>query len=376
MRRAPERAGSSTSRLIRIRDSDPVGSVPADVAPPASTGCGGAAFRAAALPAYREMPGDRTRAGQRGSRVFDGFADFAVEVDGVGIRGRQGGDPNAPVLLLHGHPQTHVMWHRVAPALARRRRVVVADLRGYGDSGRPGAGAGPEWGSKRRMARDAVELMERLGHPRFDVVGHDRGARVAARLAADRPERVGRAMLLDIAPTLDMYEGADRAFATAYWHWFFLIQPAPLPERLIAADPRAYVEGVLGGRHAGLAPFPPEALDAYVSALSGAAARAAGICADYRAAATVDLDHDRADREEGRLIRTPLRVLWAEHGVVGRMFDPLTLWRRVAVDVTGRPLDCGHYLPEERPDEVLSEIERFLDAPDPTAPLSRSRLEP
>lgn len=292
--------------------------------------------------------------------TFSGFADLDLRVNGVRLRGRVGGRASRPaLLLLHGHPQTHMMWHRVAAELAEDFAVVAPDLRGYGDSDRPAADEDHASHSKRTMARDCAELMSALGHDRFLVAGHDRGGRVAARLAVDAPDRVDKAILLDVAPTLDMYEGADREFATAYWHWFFLIQPAPLPETLVEADPRAYVVGVLGGRYAGLAPFPPEVLDHYVAGLTGTG-RARGICEDYRAAATIDLDHDRADRTAGRVTSVPLRVLWARHGVIERLFDPIPLWKQVAADVSGRALDCGHYLAEERPDEVVREMRSFF----------------
>ena len=292
--------------------------------------------------------------------MFDGFPDLDVTVNGVRLRGRLGPDRDRrPLLLLHGHPQSHLIWHRVAPSLARDFFPVLPDLRGYGDSDRPPAVPDHSTYSKREMARDCVELMRHLGHDRFDVVAHDRGARVAARLAADHPDRVGRVMLLDIAPTLDMYENTTRAFATAYWHWFFLIQPAPVPETLIGADPRTYVEAVMGSRHAGLTPFPPDVLAEYVAGMTGPD-RVFGMCEDYRAAATIDLEHDRADRAAGRRITAPLRVLWGERGIIGRLFDPLALWRGVADDVSGRSVDCGHYLPEERPDEIEREIRTFL----------------
>jgi haloacetate dehalogenase len=292
--------------------------------------------------------------------MFDGIPELDVTVNGVRLRGRVGPDrAKPPLLLLHGHPESHLIWHKVAPSLARDFFLVMPDLRGYGDSDRPPATTDHSSYSKREMARDCVELMARLGHRRFDVVAHDRGARVTARLAADHPERVGRAMLMDIAPTLDMYETTTRAFASAYWHWFFLIQPAPTPETLIGGNPRAYVEAVMGSRHAGLAPFPPEVLDRYVDALTGVD-QAVGMCEDYRAAATIDLEHDRADRAAGRRITAPLRVLWGERGIVGRLFDPLALWRGVADDVSGRSVDCGHYLPEELPDEIEREIRAFL----------------
>lgn len=297
--------------------------------------------------------------------MFSGFAKLDVEVNGVRIRGRLGPDVGkAPVLLLHGHPESHMMWHRVAPALAENHSVVAPDLRGYGDSSRPPSTPNHSSYSKREMARDCVALMAACGHRRFFVAGHDRGARVAARLAADAPDRIIRAMLLDVAPTLDMYEETSRAFATAYWHWFYLIQRAPMPETLIGANPRAYVEGILGARHAGLAPFPAEVLDHYIAGLDGTD-RARGACEDYRAAATIDLEHDRLDRLNDRKIEPPLRVLWAQHGVIERLFDPLRLWRNVARTVSGRAIDSGHYIPEERPEELIDEMCSFftLDAP-------------
>lgn len=292
--------------------------------------------------------------------MFEGFAELDVRVNGVRLRGRVGGDPaRPPLLLVHGFPESHLIWHRMAPSLARDFFVVAPDLRGYGDSERPPATADHASYSKREMARDCVALLDHLGHDRFAVVGHDRGARVTARLAADHPDRVTRAMLLDIAPTLDMYEGTTREFATAYWHWFFLIRPAPLPEELIGAQPRLFVEQLMGNGSAGLDPFPPEVLDRYVDAMTGPD-RAFGMCEDYRAAATIDLAHDRADRAAGRRIAVPLRVLWGARGIVHRLFDPLALWRGVADDVTGRSVDCGHYLPEELPDEIEREIRTFL----------------
>lgn len=255
------------------------------------------------------------------------------------------------------------MWHRVAPQLAEEFTLVMPDLRGYGRSGRPDPGADHSAYSNRVMAADVVALMERLGHLSFLVCAHDRGARVAARMASDHPDRVRRALLLDIAPTLRMYENTTRDFATAYWHWFFLIQAAPMPETLIGADPKAYIEGVMGGRHAGLAPFPQEVLDSYIESLRGTD-RACGICEDYRASAGIDLDHDRADIAAGRLIEPELCVLWARYGVIERLFDPLSLWGEVARSVSGRAVDCGHYLPEEAPAEVVAEIRSFLGSGD------------
>lgn len=289
--------------------------------------------------------------------LFPGFALRRLNVDGVEINCRVGGQGPA-LLLLHGHPQTHVMWHRVAPRLAERFTVVAADLRGYGDSAKPAAG--DEAYSKRTLARDNVELMRLLGHERFAVLAHDRGARVAHRLALDHPQAVERLMLLDIAPTLAMYRQTDEAFARAYWHWFFLIRPAPLPERLIEADPEAYLKGVMGTRSAGLAPFPPEVLAEYLRCLS-LPGTARGICEDYRASAGIDLAHDQADLDAGRRLELPLRVFWGAEGTVGRCFDPLAEWREVATQVSGQALPGGHYLAEEVPELVLAEALAFFD---------------
>ena len=290
--------------------------------------------------------------------MFEGFAPQRFGHAGVELHARCGGT-GPPLLLLHGHPQTSAMWHRVAPALARRFSVVAMDLRGYGDSGRPDADPRHEAHAKRVMAADAVALMRSLGHARFDVCAHDRGARVAHRLALDAPASVRRTMLLDIAPTLAMYEGTTEAFARAYWHWFLLIQPAPLPERWIDADPVFYLRSVMGRRHAGLAAFAPEALAEYERCIR-IPGSARSICEDYRASAGIDLEHDRADRDVGRVVESPLRVLWAAHGTVGDCFDVLAAWRAAASDVSGRALDCGHYIAEERPDELLAEIDAFF----------------
>jgi haloacetate dehalogenase len=292
--------------------------------------------------------------------MWTDFQPLTLQRDGVTLFARQGGPSDSgrpPLLLLHGHPQTMAMWHRVAPALARKRRVVLMDLRGYGDSGRPAAGEASAAYAKREMALDAVALMRSLGHERFAVLAHDRGARVAHRLALDHPQAVDRLMLLDIAPTLAMYEGTTEAFARAYWHWFFLIQPAPLPERLIEADPIAYLRDGMGRRGGGF--FAPEAWAEYERCIAKPAT-AAAICADYRAGAGIDLVHDRADRDAGRRVSQPLRVLWGANGVVGRCFEPLELWRAVADDVSGRAVDSGHYIAEEAPDVVLAEAQAFF----------------
>ncbi|MDM0080817.1 alpha/beta hydrolase [Variovorax sp. J31P179] len=292
--------------------------------------------------------------------MFDAFTSFDLTRNGVKVHGRIGGR-GAPLLLLHGHPQTHANWHRVAPRLAEQFTVVLVDLRGYGDSGRPPADEAHSNYSKREMALDALHAMRAHGFERFGVLAHDRGARVAHRLAADHPQAVERLMLLDIAPTLAMYENTSEAFARAYWHWFFLIQPPPLPEALIESDPVRYIRSVMGGRHAGLAPFTPEALAEYerCAAIPGSAQ---AICEDYRASAGIDLDHDRADIAAGRRLAQPLRVLWGAHGAVGRSFDVLSLWRERADDVAGGALPCGHYIPEEAPAELLAEALAFFNA--------------
>jgi haloacetate dehalogenase len=291
--------------------------------------------------------------------LFPGFESLTFPTaEGVAIHAVTGGE-GPPLLLLHGHPETHAIWHKVAPALAERFTLVIADLRGYGDSSKPPGGENHVAYSKRVMAHDQLALMQALGHPRFAVMAHDRGARVAHRLAQDHEDVVSRLVLLDIAPTLAMYEQTSEAFARAYWHWFFLIQPAPMPERLIEADPEAYVREVMGRRSAGLAPFDPRALAEYIRCLSASGA-ARGLCEDYRAAASVDLDHDREDRARGLRLAMPVLALWGRQGAVHRCFKPLEEWRQVALDVVGRPLPCGHYIPEEAPGDLLAEALPFL----------------
>jgi haloacetate dehalogenase len=298
------------------------------------------------------------------SALFNAFESRRVPTgEGVSLHALTGGE-GPPLLLLHGHPETHAIWHKVAPALAERFTLVLADLRGDGDSSKPPGGEGHVAYSKRVMAKDMLTLMETLGHPRFAVMAHDRGARVAHRLGLDHPDAVSRMVLLDIAPTLAMYEQTGEAFARAYWHWFFLIQPAPLPERLIEADPAAYVREVMGRRSAGLAPFDPRALGEYIRCLSAPGA-AHGLCEDYRAAASVDLDHDREDRARGLRLVPPVLALWGREGVVHRCFNPLEEWRKVALNVEGRPLSCGHYIPEEAPEALLAEAIPFLSGTSP-----------
>ncbi len=295
--------------------------------------------------------------------LFPGYASQDIATaPGITIRTTTGGKAGAPpLLLLHGHPQTHAIWHKVAPTLGQHFSLVMADLRGYGDSSKPAGDTDHGNYSKRTMAQDMLLVMKTLGHAHFAVLAHDRGARVAHRLAVDHGDAVSRMVLLDIAPTLAMYEQTNEAFARAYWHWFFLIQPQPLPERLIAADPKAYLHDVMGNRSAGLSPFDPRAMAEYerTAALPGTAH---SVCEDYRAAATIDLDHDRADRARGVKLTLPLMALWGAQGVVERCFKPLDEWRRVAHDVQGHTMPCGHYIPEEAPDALLAAVLPFLKA--------------
>ena len=292
---------------------------------------------------------------------MNNLQDFSIaKVQGAaGLLHTRIGGSGPPLLLLHGHPQTHAMWHLVAPALAQRFTVVMMDLRGYGDSIRPASDAEHAAYSKRAMSLDALAVMRHYGFEQFGVLAHDRGARVAHRLALDYPAAVTRMLLLDIAPTLAMYENTTQAFATAYWHWFFLIQPPPLPEALIESDPARYVRSVMGKRHAGLAAFAPEALAEY-ERCAQIAGTAQAICEDYRASSTIDLAHDRADMAAGKKLTQPLKVLWGEHGAVGQCFDVLALWRERADQVTGNSLPCGHYIAEEAPDLLIAQALDFF----------------
>ncbi len=290
------------------------------------------------------------------SALFPGFERRQIDVSGASIKLVQGGTGPA-VLLLHGYPQTHCIWHRIAPRLAKHFTVVATDLRGYGDSSKPAGLPDHSNYSKRAMALDQVEVMQALGHQEFHLVGHDRGARVAHRLALDHPQRVKTLAVLDICPTKTMYERSDRAFAKAYFHWFFLIQPAPFPETLIGADPEYFIKFQMGRRHGGLKVFAPEAMAEYLRCFSDPAAIHAS-CEDYRAAESIDLEHDAADK--ARKIDCPVLALWGKYGVIEQQFDCLAAWRAVAREVRGESLACGHYLPEEQPGEVARQLESFL----------------
>ena len=291
--------------------------------------------------------------------LFPGFTPRLVAAQGTSIHCVVGGE-GPPLLLLHGYPQTHAMWHRVAPRLSASFTVVCPDLRGYGDSGKPTSDASHAAYSKRAMAQDMVEVMRELGFARFRLVGHDRGGRVAHRLCLDHPQCVERVAVLDISPTRRMFRGTDLAFAAAYYHWFFLSQPFDLPERLIGGDPLFYLRRKMGGwGSAGLSIFDARALAEYERCFANAATIHA-TCEDYRAAATIDLAHDDADFAAGRKVACPLLALWGERGVVGTQFDCLADWREVALDVRGRALPSGHYLAEEAAEETLAELVAFL----------------
>lgn len=263
-----------------------------------------------------------------------------------------------PLLLLHGFPQTKAIWSQVAPELAKHFTVVAADLRGYGASSKPHGKADHSTYSKRSMAADQHALMKSLGFNQFFLLGHDRGGRVSHRLAIDFPESVLRLMVLDISPTLTMYENTTMEFAKGYWHWFFLIQPEPIPETMIGANPEYWLKNHMG-RHAGTGIFSPERWAEYLAGASHSEGIHA-MCEDYRAAASIDLIHDREDRTVGRKLQMPLKVLWGEHGLVNKCFKPLDDWKEIAVQVSGKAVPSGHYIPEEIPDMLVAEAKDFF----------------
>jgi haloacetate dehalogenase len=287
--------------------------------------------------------------------MFDGFDVTTIDTGEASIRVRHGGS-GPPLLLLHGYPQTHAMWHAVAPALAEDFTVVATDLRGYGESSRPPSTADHWPYTKRVMARDQVAVMKALGFERFAVCGHDRGARVGYRMALDDPYRVTRLAVLDIVPTGETWRRADAAFGRGYWHWFFLAQPAPLPERMIAASPDGFYRS-----RGGTAFFAPEARAEYERWQRDPATIHA-MCEDYRAAATLDVEHDEADRLRRRRIACPVLALWGARNFLDDWYDVLGIWRAWADDADGRALDCGHYLAEERPEETAAELRAFFAA--------------
>ena len=290
--------------------------------------------------------------------MFEGFEHFQVETNDAEINAVRGGQ-GPPVLLLHGYPQTHAMWHRVAPKLAEDFTVVAVDLRGYGDSSKPFGSEDHATYSKRAMAADGVEVMQSLGLPSFAVIGHDRGGRVGHRMALDHPDRVTKLAVLDIVPTRHVYSTVSKDLATDYYHWFFFIQPYDLPETLIGADPGYYLRKKLGGWGTSLDTFAPRALAEYERCFRDPATVHAS-CEDYRAAASIDLVHDEADWDEGRKVECPLLALWGGRGVMERLYDVEDVWSGYASDVRGGSLEAGHYLAEERPEETAWELTRFL----------------
>ena len=297
---------------------------------------------------------------------MDTFGDLepaVVDTGETAVFARWGG-VGPPLLLLHGFPETHAMWRKVAPLLSRHFTVVCADLRGYGQSGCPPSTGDHAPYAKRAMARDMVAVMAHLGFRSFSVAGHDRGGRVAYRLALDHPTVVQRLAVLDVIPIIEAWEHADARLATAFWPWSLLAQPEPLPERLVMGAPDAVIDDALGGGWGSPpAAFEPDVRDAYVTALRRPQSVHA-ICEEYRAAASMDVEHDAADRSAGRRITSPTLVLWSKSGPLGSWYaeagGPLGIWRRWATDVRGQPVAAGHFFPEEAPDETTSILRAFF----------------
>jgi haloacetate dehalogenase len=290
---------------------------------------------------------------------FPGFSTGTIKTSGTQIRVLRKGT-GRPLLLLHGYPETHLTWRKVAPQLAEQFSVIVPDLRGYGESGKPQDGKRHENYSFRAMAQDQVDVMHHYGHERFLVVAHDRGARVAHPLCLDHPESVEKGCLMDIAPTLTMYQGTNQEFATKYMWWFFLIQPFPVPEHMIGRDAKFYLQEVFGGLNKTPGAIAPDVMNEYERAFSNPDA-IHSTCEDFRAAADIDLELDKADDESGKKIQCPLHVLWGGKNAIGALWDVPATWReKCAASVTGRALDCGHFLQEERPQDLLTELQQFL----------------
>lgn len=291
--------------------------------------------------------------------LFPGFASERIATDRGRIFARIGGS-GPPLLLLHGYPQTHVMWHRVAPELASRFTLVIADLPGYGASDIPPTDADHTPYTKRAMAQTLIEAMQHLGYARFGLAGHDRGARVAYRMALDHPERLSRLAVLDILPTYDYWKKLDRQFALRIYHWAFLAQPFPLPEHLIQANPDEYFKHTLRSwSKSGMDAFDPRALAHYLTPLRDPS-RIHAACEDYRAGAHADFHHDEADFEAGKKITVPLLVLWGASGIAAGASTPLHTWRQRATDVTGGPIDCGHFPCEEAPAATAAALLHFF----------------
>ncbi|MCC6948010.1 MAG: alpha/beta hydrolase [Bradyrhizobiaceae bacterium] len=292
--------------------------------------------------------------------LYPGYESRFIETSAGRIFARIGGS-GSPLLLLHGYPQTNVMWHRMAPALAKEHTLVIPDLPGYGQSDAPEAAPDHSPYTKRAMAQAMVEVMEKLGHQRFALVGHDRGGRVAYRLALDHPQRVTRLSVLDIVPTWEMWAKMDAKRAMKVFHWTFLAQPYPLPEMLIGKAPVEYMEWKMlawNGSDTNSI-FDPRAMDHY-RAFFAQPARLHATCEDYRAGQSTDVAIDDADVKAGRKIECPLLALWGARGIPAQGESPLEVWKRWATKVEGRAIDCGHFLPEENPDDTLKALLPFL----------------
>ena len=304
----------------------------------------------------------RTEIVSRGKSAFvDGFELFDVKLlNDIMLRVAMGGrGDKAPLLMVHGHPHTHVIWRKVAPALSKDRQVILVDLRGYGDSTKPESTPDHRPYSKREMARDLQLLLQSLGIEQCDFVGHDRGGRVGHRFALDWPELVRKAVFIDIAPTATMYERTDKEFASRYFWWFFLIQPEPFPEKLINFDPEYFLRHHIKGQLKIEGTLEENVFQEYLRSYRNPETIHA-ICEDYRAAATIDLADDKVDAD--KRIEAPLHLLWGARGTVGKLYDVAQTWRDKATVVTGRALDCGHSPQEECPQEFLREIRLFLDS--------------
>ncbi|PWU58944.1 alpha/beta hydrolase [Micromonospora globispora] len=289
--------------------------------------------------------------------TFDGFEEFDIPTTGTTIRGRRGG-AGPPVLLLHGIPETHLMWHRVAPQLAERFTVIATDLRGFGASGTPASTPDHAPYSMREIAREQVEVMNALGYDRFSVVGHDRGARCAYRMALDHPGNVARLAVLDVIPTADTFRNADKDFLLGFWIWSFLAAPEPVPEQLIARAPAVIVNQMLDSWSDDPDAFPPEVRAEYVDKFSDPDTIHA-ICEEYRASVTLDYEHDEADRGKRR-ITCPVLALWSQSGAFASRYQPLEAWRAWADEVQGGPIPAGHFLAEEAPGETARRLMAFL----------------
>jgi haloacetate dehalogenase len=291
--------------------------------------------------------------------MFEGFERIDIDTSGARIHLRHGGK-GPPLLLLHGNPMTHVMWHKIVDRLAREFHVVAADLRGYGDSSAPDAGENNINFSFRAMAQDQVEVMEKLGYREFRVAGHDRGARTTHRMCLDHPQRVLKASLIDILPNYHIWNNTSRQWAQSSWHWLFMAQPSPFPETMMGSVPAQwFMEKKLSKPGLGLSFFDPRAFAEYVRCFNEKTIR--GSCADYRACVTCDLEMDTADRQAGRKVECPLLVLWGAKSHTGRVYkDVLSIWRDYGTDVNGAAIDCGHYVAEEKPDETYDHLIKFF----------------